>query len=254
MSNLTSVGLTSGVPTSGTGTVSTIDQLLVKIADGTAQTKLTDGTNVPAVKAASTTAAATDPALVVAISPNGQNANGQATMSNSAAVVIASDQSSIPVNGDVASGSSDSGKPVKIGAVAHTAAPTAVTDGQRVNVITDKVGKLVTVPAIRDLVVQSAVVTLTSTSETTLIAAVASTFLDLVSIKLSNTSATAVRCDLRDATAGTVIDTFYLPAGDVRGVVYTVPWKQTTVNNNWTVQLSGSVTDVRITAQFVKNI
>lgn len=92
MSNLTSVGVTSGVPTSGTGTVSTIDNLLAlgsPISDGT--------TNLVAVKAASTAPTATDKALVVAMSPNSVNANGQATMANSAPVVIASNQSSIAV-------------------------------------------------------------------------------------------------------------------------------------------------------------
>lgn len=48
---------------------------------------------VAAVKDASTAPAATDPALVVAISPNSVNANGQATMANSAPVVISSNQS-----------------------------------------------------------------------------------------------------------------------------------------------------------------
>lgn len=59
-----------------------------------------DGTNGPvAVKAASTAPVATDKALVVGISPNSINANGQAISANSAPVVIASDQSSIPVTG-----------------------------------------------------------------------------------------------------------------------------------------------------------
>lgn len=92
MANLTSVGVTSGVPTSGTGTVSTIDNLLAvgsPISDGT--------TNLVAVKAASTAPIATDKALVVALSPNSVNANGQATMANSAPVVLASNQTSIPV-------------------------------------------------------------------------------------------------------------------------------------------------------------
>lgn len=92
MSNLTSVGVTSGVPTSGTGTVSTIDNLLAlgsPISDGS--------TNLVAVKAASTAPVASDKALVVAMSPNSVNANGQATMANSAPVVIASNQASIPV-------------------------------------------------------------------------------------------------------------------------------------------------------------
>lgn len=62
MANLTSVGVTSGVPTSGTGTVSTIDQL-----------------------------------IAVGLPITNANANGQATMANSAPVVIASNQASIPV-------------------------------------------------------------------------------------------------------------------------------------------------------------
>lgn len=58
---------------------------------------ISDGTSDVAVKAASTAPAATDPSLVVAISPNSVNANGQATMANSAPVVIASNQSAIPI-------------------------------------------------------------------------------------------------------------------------------------------------------------
>jgi hypothetical protein len=59
--------------------------------------KISDGTNAAAIKAASTAPVATDPALVVSISPNSVNANGQATMANSAPVAIASNQSQLPV-------------------------------------------------------------------------------------------------------------------------------------------------------------
>lgn len=83
MANLTSVGVTAGVPTSGTGTVSTLDNL---------------PTLLGTVKAASTAPSAVDPALVVSLSPNGVNANGQATMANSAPVVLASNQSNLPIN------------------------------------------------------------------------------------------------------------------------------------------------------------
>lgn len=163
--------------------------------------------------------------------------------------------STLPVGGNVANDAVDSGNPVKVGGQARTTNPTAVADGDRVNAIFDKVGKMVVVPAIREMIVKSnGVVTLTNTTETLLIAAgAAGVFHDLVEIKLNNTSATAVRIDLRDATGGTVVDTFYLPAGDVRGIVRSVPWTQTTAANNWTVQASGSVTDVRITALAIKN-
>lgn len=145
MANLTTVTLTSGVPTAGSGTVSTLDNVIgtagtasaqvqtvqgiasmtaLKV-DGSAVTqpvsiatlpsgavtnagtfavqntaatpagtnvigsvKATDGTNTAAVKAASTAPATTDPALVVALSPNSVNANGRNTPANSAPVVL----------------------------------------------------------------------------------------------------------------------------------------------------------------------
>lgn len=82
MANLTSVGVTAGVPTSGTGTVSTLDNL---------------PTLLGTVKAASTAPIATDPALVTSISPNsaGIVSLGQATKSSSIPVTIASDQGSL---------------------------------------------------------------------------------------------------------------------------------------------------------------
>lgn len=66
MANLTSVGVTSGVPSSGTGTVSTIDQLLAvgaPISNGSSslQVGIVGGSSAPQ---------ASQPALVVADSPN----------------------------------------------------------------------------------------------------------------------------------------------------------------------------------------
>lgn len=86
MANISTVDVTAGVPTAGTGTVYTLNGII-------------DPTNAPiAVKAASTAPVAADKALVVAISPNSVNANGQTTMANSAPVVIASNQSAVPVS------------------------------------------------------------------------------------------------------------------------------------------------------------
>lgn len=111
MANITSVGLTAGLGTSGTGTISTLDNLIGTagtasaqvltvqgIASGTAQPiSISTGANTAVVKAASTAPVATDPSLVVSLSPNSVNANGQATMANSAPVVIASNQTNLPV-------------------------------------------------------------------------------------------------------------------------------------------------------------
>lgn len=144
---------------------------------------------------------------------------------------------------------------VKAGVRGTTANPTPVSDGTEVAAVGDKLGRTVIVPhQVRDLMTRSAVITLTTTAETTLIAAVAATFLDMLSIKLCNTSTTGVRVDVRDTTAGTVQDTWYIPGNATIGIVFPAPFKQSTVNTNWTVQLAGAVTDVRIVAQFAQNI
>lgn len=158
------------------------------------------------------------------------------------------------VQGNVAHDAADSGNPVKIGGKARTTNPTAVADGDRADAFCDDLGKQVVRPYVpRDLITQNTI-TLTSTTETTLLAQVASTFLDLIQIVAINTSATAVRVDIRDSTTGTIRFALYLPAGDTRGVVFQIPIPQATVNTNWTAQLSAAVTDVRIFALAVRDV
>lgn len=159
------------------------------------------------------------------------------------------------IHGTRAAASTDGDNPVKIGGVGRTTNPTAVSDGQRVDASYDKLGRQVIVPQqVRDLTTHNQI-TLTSTSETTLLAAVSSTFLDLSLLTFSNTSATAVRVDIRDDIGGTVRLSFYLAANGGGAVIsFPVPMIQATVNKNWTAQLSAAVTDVRITALAVKNI
>lgn len=75
------------------------------------------------------------------MSYNPNNPNGQGTMANSSPIVIASDQTKIPVAGDVASGTADSGNPIKIGYQSELGFAGPVTNGQRVNGIADKYGR-----------------------------------------------------------------------------------------------------------------
>ncbi len=173
-------------------------------------------------------------------------------------VVLASDQPVIPISdnggtittdtsGNVAHDASDAGNPVKVGGQARTTLPTAVADADRVNAIFDKIGRQVVTKCPRELRVKNNI-TLTGTSETTLLATGgAGVFRDIYFLSMSNTSATNVRVDIRDATAGSVWQSFLLP-GDGGGVVLQpaefIP--QATANNNWTAQLSGAVTDVRL--------
>ena len=159
------------------------------------------------------------------------------------------------VAGDVAHDGIDSGNPVKIGGIARNANPTSVANADRVNAMLDLGGRLITrANNPRGLRIRNTI-TLTTTTETTLLAAAASTFHDVTKILVSNTSATAVRVDFRDSTAGSVMMSLYVPAGQIIGFTDSNdPVEQTTVNNNWTAQLSAVVTDVRIFAQAVKNV
>lgn len=152
--------------------------------------------------------------------------------------------------GGIAHDGADSGNPVKIGGKAFTADPTPVASADRADLYVDTVGKIVNTPlAPRNLVGQGNI-TLTNTTETTVIAALgASVFTDISTIIVANTSATGVRVDFRDATAGTVRHSVWIPATTTIECNFDdCPLKQTTAANGpWTAQLSASVTDVRIT-------
>ncbi len=120
----------------------------------------------------------------------------------------------------------------------------------------DKRGRLMVGGSPRELKgIQQTTIT-SSVSETTIVTAVASTFLDLYGLAIANTSATAVNVTIKDATSGTTRFVFAVPAGETRGFMVpsdsAVP--QATVNNNWTATCSGSVASVQITALYVKNI
>src|SRR6516164_463146 len=160
------------------------------------------------------------------------------------------------VGGDTASGSADANNPVKIGGVARTSNPTAVTNGQRVNGIFDKLGKQVVVGALRDVKgVQKT--SITTTTETTVVTAgAAGVFNDIYAIVVTNKSATTVYVDFKDATAGTTRMTLAAPANDTRGFTVTVDsaMVQAVAANNWTATVSSAVTSIEITMLYVSNL
>lgn len=191
----------------------------------------------------------------------------QQTMANSISVAVASDQTNVPVSqatasalnaqvvGNIAHDSADSGPPVKVGGVARTANPTAVTAGDRVDLYMDKLGRPVVTPiAPRERVISSGRISLTTTSETTLVAAgAAGVFRDMVMLMLSNESATECRVDIRDVTAGTIVLSMDL-AGDGGGMVapFRLGFPQTTAASAWSIQLSAAVSTVYATALFAE--
>lgn len=121
---------------------------------------------------------------------------------------------------------------------------------------TDISGIVMTAGAPRALKGRQVTTITSSTSETTIVTAVASTFLDIYGLVLSNTSASATEVSVRDATAGGTVSSFMVPAGETRGFMLPVDSAipQATVNNNWTAQCGTSVASLKVTALYVKRV
>lgn len=261
----TSPWVVSGTVTANAGTNLNTSALALDatLTGGTQRTKLTDGTNNAAVKAASTAAIATDPAVVVAISPNNTVPVSLATntptlQSGSTTAVTQTTASNLnaQVGGLLGSGVSLTTNPVTAGGLGKTANPTAVSDGQVVNTLHDKLGKQIVAGSIRDLKGDVSVTLTASTAETTLIAAVASTFLDVYGVIIANTSATVAAVSFRDVATGTVRFVIEVPPNDTRGFILpeSAAWKQATVNTAWTIQSGTSVSSLVVSALYIKNI
>lgn len=121
---------------------------------------------------------------------------------------------------------------------------------------TDLKGRVMVGSAPRTLKANQVTTITTSTAETTIATQVASTFLDLYGIIVTNTSATALNVAIKDSTGGTTRFTIAVPANETRGFMLPIDAaiKQATVNNNWTATVSASVTSVIITALTVANV
>lgn len=166
------------------------------------------------------------------------------------------------VGGDTANGVTDAGNPVKVGGVARTTNPTAVTNGQRVNSSYDKLGRQLVVPYQMRELVSTAYLSLATNTETTLLAGIAGTFLDLYEITCANTStavlgaATSIQIDLRDATGGGVVHSFMINDDVSSSVTFNPPIPQNTAAGTWTAQIANgdiSNTTMKISALFVQN-
>ncbi len=158
--------------------------------------------------------------------------------------------------GDVAHDAADSGSPIKVGGQARTTNPTAVADADRVNATYDKVGRQLVQASIRTLKAVQQTQISNSTSETTIVTAVASTFLDLYGLILANSGASATTVTVKDDTAGTTRAKIVVPAGETRGFMLPcdagIP--QAVVNKPWTATCSAATTALEVTALTVANI
>lgn len=137
--------------------------------------------------------------------------------------------------GDVAHDSVDSGNPVKVGGKAVSSEPTAVANADRANLITDLVGKLITLPYANPENFVSGAITssMTGTTSTSLVAAPGSGLRNYITtIIVSNAHATVgTDIAIQDGSGGTTLLT--VPAAAVYGgavINLPVPLRQPTTN------------------------
>lgn len=145
--------------------------------------------------------------------------------------------------------------PLKVGGIARTANPTAVAGGDIVSASYDDIGRQLTRPVqVRDLMA-TAYISLSTGTETTLLAGSASTFHDLVYVMGANQSDVAVLVDFRCGTAGSVVLSLEIPASGTAGIACPVPLPMPEVAQSWTADMGDITgTTVDITALFSKEV
>jgi hypothetical protein len=160
-----------------------------------------------------------------------------------------------PVVGDAVD---DGSAPVQSGGIARTANPTPVAANDVVKATHDDLGRQVMkVNQVRDLLT-TAYVSLTNGTETTLLAASAGFYFDLVYIMAANNSDAVATVDIRPVTAGNTVMTLVVPPYGTSGVSLPVPLPQTGsdgTGNNWTADMNDITgTTVYVSALFSKEV
>lgn len=120
-------------------------------------------------------------------------------------------------------------------AVARTTNPTAASDATQVQLSADKLGRGIMTPIQARELRLTAYASVTGGTETTLLAGVAGSYLDLVMLTASNNSDAAVSVDIRAVTAGNIVHTMRIPANSTAGWAPAFGWPQDATGNNWTV-------------------
>ena len=185
---------------------------------------------------------------VVTALPTGANTIGAVTLSGALTSAV--------VTGPSAVGTVDDGTaPVQIAGIARQANPTAITAGGVVKSTHDDLGRQVfRAHQVRDLI-STARAVLTTGTETTLLAAVAGSFLDLVSVMCANNSDAATSVDLRAVTAGNIVQTIQVPANGTAGWAPQTPWPQDETGNAWSADLPDITgTTISISALFSREV
>lgn len=244
----------SPILTDPSGVTSPVSLASVPLPTGAATLagQLADGHNVTVDNASLVVdgSAVTQPVSAVALPLPAGAATSALQLVDGHAVTVdnAAGATSVPAQGAAAHAATVAGNPVLAGLEARTTLPTAVTDGQAVRAMGDDKGRQIVRIAPRDRITHNTI-SLSSTTETTLIAALAATFRDLVQVIIHNGSGSGVQIDFRDSTGGTIrYSAFAAANGGGSGFALPVPLTQAVVNNNWTAQLASAVGPVLITA------
>jgi hypothetical protein len=248
---------TAGAASSDVLTVQGIASMTALKVDGSAVTQPVSGTFWQATQPVSIAAAVTvQQATAANLNVTVGNASLAVTGTFWQATQPVSIASTLAVAGDVADAATDSGNPVKLGAVAYTTSRTSVTNGQRVNLNADHQGNLIVTPIKPREFIRTQVTAITVNTETTVITAGgAGVFNDIVSLAITNSSATTVTATLKDATAGTTRGQYVVPAGG--GIVLNFPTplaQQAAANNNWTITSSAAVSSLIVSAVYVISV
>lgn len=201
-------------------------------------------------------------AIRVELPTNGTGVVGLNTGTNSIGKISDITTSVVPGTGatnlgkaeDAASASGDTGV-FALGVRNDTVATVPTTaDGDYSQISTDKYGRVLSAYVPRTLKVTQQTTITSSVTETTVLTAVTSTFLDVYGCIVANTSATACDVTFKDGTAGTTRFNIYVPAGETRG--FMLPSEsahvQSGTNANWTATCGTSVASIKITMLAVK--
>lgn len=166
---------------------------------------------------------------------------------------VISSTNPVMVHGETANGVADANNPIKIGGVAKSAQPTGVADGNRVNALFDLLGKQVVVQSVRGLKA-AFYTTISTTSETVLIPAISTAFVDVYGAIIANKSGSTILMTFKDSSGGNTQFELEVPSFDTRGFMMpeSAAFKQTAQNTTWTVTPS-LATSISLSLLYVKN-
>ena len=140
---------------------------------------------------------------------------------------------------------------VQVGVVAATALPSAFTATDLAPIMSDKFGRLIHIAnGMRDLIGMQATTVTDNSSHTIITAGASGIFNDIISLAITNSSATAVFVTVSDGTASYI---YAIAANGGIMIQPATPIPATSSATAWTATVSSGVSSIYYVAQFVKN-